>query len=68
VTSIDWNGANLPAELRGLPAGNDVMQRADDALIPNEEQGLITALDSLHAGEGVPHEAAREHLLQRTRR
>ena len=68
VTIIDWNGADLPAELRGLPAGKYVIQRADDALTPDEEQGLITALESLHAGNGVAHDAARERLLQRARR
>ena len=68
VTIIDWNGADLPAELRGLPAGKYVIQRADDALTPDEEQGLITALESLHAGKGVPHDAAHERLLQRARR
>ena len=68
VTIIDWNGADLPAELRGLPAGKYVIQRADDAFTPDEEQGLITALESLHAGKGVPHDAARERLLQRARR
>ena len=68
VTIIDWNGADLPAELGGLPAGKYVIQRADDALTPDEEQGLITALESLHAGKGVPHDEARERLLQRARR
>jgi hypothetical protein len=68
VTIIDWNGADLPAELRSLPAGKYVIQRADDALTADEEQGLVAALESLRAGKGVPHDEAREHLLQRTRR
>lgn len=68
VTIIDWNGADIPEELRGLPAGKYVIQRADDTLTPDEEQGLITALDSLHAGKGVPHDEARDSLLQRARR
>ena len=66
MTIIDWNGADLPAELRGLPAGKYVLQRADDALTPDEEQGLLTALDSLRAGKA--HHEARERLLQRARR
>jgi hypothetical protein len=68
VTIIDWNGADIPAELRSLPAGKYVIQRADDALTPDEEQGLITALESLRVGKGVPHDEAREHLLRRARR
>lgn len=68
VTIIDWNGADLPAELRGLPAGKYVIQRADDTLTEDEERGLITALESLRAGKGVPHDEARERLLQRARR
>jgi hypothetical protein len=68
VTIIEWNGADVPAALRNLPAGTYVIQRADDALTPDEEQGLITALESLRAGQGVPHDVARERLLQRARR
>jgi hypothetical protein len=68
MTIIEWNGADVPAELRKLPAGTYVIQSADDALTPDEEQGLITALESLRAGKGVPHDAARERLFQRARR
>lgn len=68
VTIIDWNGADIPAELRDLPAGKYVIQRADDTLTPEEEQGLITALDSLRAGKGVSHDDARDRLLRRARR
>jgi hypothetical protein len=67
VTIIDWNGADVPVELRRLPAGKYVIQAADDALTPEEEQGLIAALDSLHAGNGVPHDAARERFRERAR-
>ena len=68
VTIIDWTGADIPAELRSLPAGKYVIQRADDVLTPDEEQGLVSALESLRAGKGVPHDEARERLLQRVRR
>ncbi len=63
MTIIDWNGADLPAELRNLPAGKDVIQPADETLTPDEEQGLIEALASLRAGKGIPQEVARERLL-----
>jgi hypothetical protein len=68
VTITDWNGTDIPAELRSLPADKYVMQRADDALTPDEEHGLVTALESLRAGNGVPHDEARERLVQRARR
>jgi hypothetical protein len=68
VTIIEWNGADVPDELRKLPAGTYVIQRADDALAPEEEQGLITALESVRVGSGVPHDEARVRLLQRARR
>ena len=67
MTVIDWNGADLPAELRRLPAGKYVIQRADDTLTPDEDDGLVAALDSLRAGRGVPHEVARDRLLKRAR-
>ncbi len=68
VTIIDWNGADLPNELRSLPAGKYVIQRADDTLTPDDEQGLIAALDSLRADKGIAHDEARARLLQRARR
>ena len=68
VTIIEWNGADVPAELRRLPAGTYVIQPADAALTPEEDEGLTTALESLRSGRGVPHDAARERLLQRVRR
>lgn len=63
VTVINWNGADLPDELRQLPA-----QRADDAPTAEEEDGLTAALESVRAGKGVPHADARERLLSRARR
>ncbi len=68
MTIIDWNGVDLPEELRNLPAGKYVIQRADDVLTPEEENGLIAALESVRGGNGVPHDLARERLLQRARR
>ena len=65
---IDWNGADIPPELRGLPAGKYVIERADEALTAEEEEGLIAALESVRAGGGVEHEEVRERLLGRARR
>jgi len=68
VMIIDWNGADIPPELRGLPAGKYVIERADEALTAEEEEGLIAALESVRAGGGVEHEVVRERLLGRARR
>ena len=65
---IDWNGADIPPELRGLPAGKYLIERADEALTPEEEEGLIAALESVRVGGGVEHEEVRERLLGRVRR
>ncbi len=65
---IDWNGADLPEALRSLPAGRYVIQSADETLTPEEEQGLIAALESIRGGRGIPHDEARERILTRARR
>lgn len=68
VTIIDWNEADLPEQLRALPAGKYVIERADVALTPEEELGLIKALESVQAGNAVSHETARERVRQTVRR
>ena len=67
VTIIDWNGADLPDELRQLRPGRYVVETLDDApaLSPDDEQGLIDALESLRAGRGVSHEQVRARVARR---
>ncbi len=65
MTIIDWNGADLPPELRHLPPGKYVLQRADERIAPDEEDGLIAALESLRTGRGITHDSARDRLLRR---
>jgi hypothetical protein len=63
------NGRLVLDEPTDLPEGKEIeLVPLDDVLTPDEEQGLIAALESLGAGSGVSHEAARERLLQRSRR
>ena len=64
---INWNGSDLPEALRRLPAGRYVVERLDEslALTPDEEEGLIQALESLRAGRGVEHEQVRARILKR---
>ncbi len=56
---LKWNGKDLPDELRSLPAGRYVVEPVDDApvLTPEEEQGLVEALQAIDRGEG---ESAKE--------
>jgi hypothetical protein len=67
MTIIHWNGADLPDELRALPAGNYALEPAGDltGLTPEEEEGLVSALASLRAGRGVPHEEVQARLRRR---
>jgi hypothetical protein len=64
---IDWNGSDVPDALRTLPAGRYVVESLDEApvLSPDEEDGLIQALESLRAGRGVEHEQVRSRVLKR---
>jgi hypothetical protein len=50
---VDWNGRDLPDELRSLPPGKYVVQQVEDApaLTPEEEEGLRAAMAALDAGE-----------------
>ena len=66
VTIIHWNGRDIPEELRALPAGDYVIQGADElGLSVEEEEGLRAAMQSLDAGNGVAHEEARARVLRR---
>ncbi len=73
VRVLNWNGRDLPAELRDLPAGRYVVEPIDeelDALSAEEEAGLRQAIASIEAGHGVPIEkldAAIDEALARRR-
>jgi hypothetical protein len=67
---LNWNGEELPKELRALPKGRYILQPVDElrALTPEEDAGLIQALRSLRQGKGVDAEtvfARVEGKLQR---
>lgn len=53
---IDWDGSHLPAELRDLPPGRYAVEPIipPDPLTPEEEAGILAALDQLDAGGGIP--------------
>lgn len=60
---VTWNGKDVPAELRDLPAGRYVVETIDDdapALSPDEEAGIEAALVSYRQGRVVEAKRARE--------
>lgn len=70
MTMLEWNGADLPDELKELPPGRYVVYPAesDFELTPEEDQHLVQALDRIRAGQGVPHEDAVRRLEAALRR
>ena len=60
---VTWNGKDVPAELRELPAGRYVVEAVDDqapALSPDEEAGIEAALESYRQGRVVDAKRARQ--------
>ena len=60
---LTWNGKDMPAELRELPAGRYVLRAVDEKappLTPDEEAGLEAALDSYRQGRVVDFEARQQ--------
>ena len=60
---VTWNGKDVPAELRELPAGRYVVEAVDDeapSLTPDEEAGIEAALESYRQGRVVDAERARQ--------
>jgi hypothetical protein len=62
---LNWNGKDLPAELRSLPAGRYVVEPVDAVppeLTREEEDGLREAIAEIQRGEGETPEAVRRHI------
>lgn len=59
---VIWNGKDVPAELRELPAGRYVVEAINDeapALSPDEEAGIEAALESYRQGRIIDATRAR---------
>jgi hypothetical protein len=67
---VQWNGKDLPKELRALPKGRYVIESVDaaPALSPDEEAGLEQAMNSLRQGRGVPADTVFRRLDEKLRR
>jgi hypothetical protein len=60
---VTWNGKDLPAELRDLPAGRYVVEAIEEegpVLTADEEAGIEAALESYRQGRVVDAKRARE--------
>ena len=60
---IEWDGENVPKELKELPPGRYLVGPAyelwdDDELTPEEDAGIRAALDDIEAGHVIPWEEA----------
>ena len=64
ATLLDWNGKELPKELRALPTGRYVIEPVDRVLdlAAEEEAGLEAAARSLDDGEGLSLDVVRRRL------
>jgi hypothetical protein len=67
---LNWNGKDLPHELRSLPEGRYVLEPVDaaPALSPDEEAGLEAALRSLRQGRGIEADTVFHRIEERLRR
>jgi len=60
---VTWNGKDIPAELRDLPAGRYLVEPLDEdapTLTSEEEAGIEAALESYRRGRIVDAQRARE--------
>ena len=66
---IDWDGLHVPPELRQLPPGRYVVEPAeeDTTLTAEEEDGILTALNSLDAGRGTPLSDVIREIREKSR-
>jgi len=66
---VNWNGVDVPEELKGLRKGRYVLLPMDEApeLTEEQEAGLETALASVRAGKGVSLEEALAEARARLR-
>ena len=64
MEAIDWNGIDLPKELRELPPGKYIVMEADDLaeISAPEEERIRAALRSLEDGRGISHDAVKARI------
>jgi len=68
---VTWNGKDVPAELRELPAGRYVVEAVDELAPPlslDEDAGIEGALESYRQGRVVDAKRARQIIDAALRR
>ena len=63
---VSWNGKDVPAELRELPAGRYLVEAVEDEaprLSSDDEAGIEAALESYRQGRAVAADRARERSI-----
>jgi len=67
---LNFDGKELPEEMRSLPSGRYVLQSVDEVplLTSEEEDGLEEAAQSLDRGEGLSPDELRAELKRIPRR
>ena len=68
---VNWNGKDIPLEMRELPAGRYIVEGVDDEAMPlgaDEEAGIEAALESYRQGRIVGAERVREIIDAALRR
>ena len=68
---VNWNGKDVPPELRELPAGRYVVEAVEDEAPPlsaDEEAGIEAALESYRHGRVVDAKRARQIIDAALRR
>lgn len=61
---IQWDGRDVPEQLKQLPEGRYILVPADALPLTEEEDaGLIAALDSAEAGRVKPADEVRRRLV-----
>jgi hypothetical protein len=61
---LHWNGKDIPAELRELPAGTYVVEAVDEApsLTSEEQHGIAQALSSLRTNKARTADQVRQTI------
>jgi len=67
---LKWNGKDLPDKPRSLPEGRYVVEAVDEApaLTPEEEKGLVEALEAIDRGEGESAKQVRRAISRALKR
>jgi aryl carrier-like protein len=63
---LEWNGTDMPPEIRGLPAGRYVIEALDEpsALTPDDDAAIQQGLDSIRRGRAVSAASVKKRIAK----